>query len=324
MTDAPDVSKPLSVVPLLAREDDARRVFVERLQRDGFCELLLGGAMPVPLLVELMAKARSFFALPMEAKRPVALAEAAGLRGYVGIGEECTGGIPDHKESFEFAAEFIGADFPPPYDVLHVPNVWPEAQLVPGFRAAAERYIQAAGALGATLFDAMVAACETAETRRSCEAVRVGPPCHFSRLIRYPAGGGLELSRDPLVGHTDHAFFTLGYQTARGLELEMPAGDWVTWDGGQDRLIVFSGEVAAVWSGGAYPAARHRVGQSVVAADRHSVTTFFLPDLAAHIIPLVPRDSAGATDPFGGTVPYRLLDEELKRMHEIFGAARGA
>lgn len=309
---------PISVAALEKDKGQELRELARRLRADGYCELLLGGSLPAATMDGLSDEMRVFFAQPMARKRAVALDKHAGLRGYVGMGEEATNGIPDRKESFEFTRESTRVSLVAPYDVLAAPNVWPDPACLPQFRAVMERYNEAMVRLGAVVFGAMTAALATSETRKSCAALMEGQPCYYSRLIRYPKTDGSRKTRDPLVDHTDHSFFTIGYQTAPGLEIRTSDGAWQSWPWRNDRLMVFTGEIASIWSGALYRSAPHRVRNSLVTQERFAVTTFVLPDLEAEIIPLTEDGSKLDTD----RSPYRLLDEEFKRMTEIFSGGR--
>ena len=314
-------SRDWPAVSIAALEKDtghARRELARRLRDDGYCALVLGGSLPAATMNGLSDEMWAFFAQSMAHKRAVALAKHAGLRGYVGMGEEATNGIPDLKESFEFARESTRVSLAAPYDVLAAPNVWPDPARLPRFRAVMEHYNEAMVRLGAIVFGAITAALATPETRKSCAALMEGQPCYYSRLIRYPKTEAPTKTRDPLVDHTDHSFFTIGYQTAPGLEIKTCDGAWQSWPWRNDRLMVFTGEIASMWSGGLYRGAPHRVRRALLSKERFSVTTFVLPDLEAEIIPLTEDGSRLDAD----RRPYRLLDEELKRMTEIFPGGR--
>lgn len=318
-------SPPICVAALLRRGADARRRLARRVARDGMCEIKLDSGLTATLLDALMHEAQGFFRQPAAVKRALALADCAGLRGYVGIGEERTNGVPDCKESFEFAQQGSTPRLEAPYDILSAPNTWPERRRSPHFRATVERYMSELERVGAAIFDAMVDALAVPETQASCQSLRDGRPCHYSRLIRYPAPSERDAGRDPLVDHTDHAFFTLAYQTAPGLEVQTPRGDWTAWPCNPATALVFPGEVAEIWSGGRYRASPHRVAQTLAAGERFAVTTFFMPNLEATVVPLPLEGQAAETQ--GGVeharAPYRLLDAEMARMAAIFGSAQG-
>ena len=72
-------------------------------------------------LEDLLAAARSFFALPEEQKAEIEMARAGrAWRGWFPLGGELTSGVPDGKEGIYF-----GEELPPSDRLLHGPNLFP-------------------------------------------------------------------------------------------------------------------------------------------------------------------------------------------------------
>lgn len=301
----------VSLAALEAGDEPTRRRLAECLHTDGFCSIVLDGAYSGADVERLFSFAKAFFALPPTHKSTCRLADNSGLRGYVGLGEERTSGIPDLKESFEFALDRGVERLPPPYDVFTVPNLWPNPEFVAGFRDAMEYYAESMAAAGAIVFEAMVSVLERSATSASCAALKFGDPHHYSRIIHYPTGG-VATDRHPLVAHCDHSFFTIALQEVPGLELEGNCGEWLPALAGPEQLTVFPGEIAEIWSAGYFRSARHRVGAGLAPKGRLSVATFVLPDLRADVAPL---------GDLTGKIRYRLRDAELERMRQIFDHA---
>ena len=301
-----------SLDALLAGEPEATCAVARELRDEGVCAVAPGRALPPEFLARLSRTAVGFFKLPGAAKMAVALAASGNLRGYVGYSEERTNGLPDLKESFEFGQERRTRGRTRPYHRMYGANVWPDAANAPEFRAVLEAYSQVAEAAGMALVEALICLLETPETAASCRALRRGRASRFSRVNYYCEPAGISSGADRLVAHTDNSLVTLAYQDAPGLEVERRSDGWSAGLP-PGSLAVFTGELAEIWSGGTYRAARHRVRNGMLARERVSVTSFFLPDLSARVLPL-----PGAGGGRQAEDSFVVGEREWARMERIF------
>lgn len=280
--------------------------------------------------VDLLEQARRFFRLPLATRRTVSLSE--NLRGHVGVGEESTNGVPDLKESFEFARELLPPEGEPaPWHRLYGPNLWPDAELLPRFRPVMNRFIDDIGAIGDIVVRAVALSLGQPVGAGSPSGFFDRPSCVFSRLIYYSDPGDYQADATRLDAHTDHGLVTLTLEDSSGLEVQMRDGKWVVADG---LPLVFAGELLEYWSLGHFRACPHRVANTALHRDRLSVATFIEPDLRAVVTPL-PRNSFGpsaapgvplgnywlADDHVAGSHPSPVAvgDTEWRRMSSIFG-----
>lgn len=244
--------------------------------------------IPQPLIDSLLSQMRTFFALADDdpIKRAVDSRANPGGNGWGPIGTE-PAYQPDtiaHVESFDcgprLSAYRAGED-PAAYGVH--PSVWPE---LPAFHETTRAYWDAAGRLGAALFEALAEALGLERgffVARCTERAR-----KVLRLLHYP---GLDAER-PLPGrvgiaaHTDFECFTLMYQTAPGLELADAQGRWFRMPSEPDRFTIILGDMLERWTNGALLATGHRV--AVTPRPRYSVILFFAAD-PEHVIAPLPQ-----------------------------------
>ena len=104
-------------------------------------------------------------------------------------------------------------------------------------------------------------------------------------LLRYPpTAGEAEFGIHP---HKDTNIFTLLHPDPNGgLEIKSPDGSWVELECPEDALVINTGEMLELWSGGNYTATAHRVINN--GPDRYSFPYFMVPNHAVNIEPLVP------------------------------------
>jgi len=289
-----------------------------------------GPAAPPSFPHDLFSQARRFFALPDAAKQRIAIGHSPHFRGYVGVGEESTNGEADLKESFEFGQERPAPPSvdPPPYFRLFGGNQWPDPAVLPGFRPAVDAYGTLMDRVAAAVFDTMV------RTLGLPDGTSAGlgekRPCSFSRLIHYsdPAGYAGEDVR--LGEHTDSGMITISVQDSPGLEVRTRDGQWRVVDPPDGTLVVFTGELTALWSHGYYPACVHRVSNATLKDARISAITFFIPALDATLSsldpvahPIVAGSEVSDRNPWllgGGEElrPFVVGEREWDRVNTIF------
>ena len=104
-------------------------------------------------------------------------------------------------------------------------------------------------------------------------------------LLRYPSTPQeFEFGIHP---HKDTNIFTLLHPDQNGgLEIKSPDGSWVEINCPEDALVINTGEMLELWSGGHYTATAHRVINR--GTDRYTFPYFMVPNHKVVIEPLVP------------------------------------
>jgi isopenicillin N synthase-like dioxygenase len=237
------------------------RTVDEALQRAGFLLVTGHGVDPV-LRARIRAAARTFFTLPVEAKRPY---EAkVGGRGWLGPGAEANGGAegtptpPDLKESLTFATHEPFED-PVVNAEWYAPNVYPAE--VPELEALCEEYLERMAELEKQLLSLLG------------EALGLEPD-FFSRHMDHPTYGfninwypGTDVLGAPQPGqfrigpHTDFGTVTvLDRQAGKGgLQVWTDEGGWEDAPYDPAALTINIGDLLARWTGDRWRSGRHRV-----------------------------------------------------------------
>ena len=92
-------------------------------------------------------EATSFFDLDLDDKKVIHLEKSPHYRGYTLIDEEITQGIPDHKETLDFAMEESAEpDRPEAWMVMRGPNQFPEK--MPTMSGLVQDYMKQVGEVG--------------------------------------------------------------------------------------------------------------------------------------------------------------------------------
>ena len=263
----------LPVVDLRRFRDGATRAtFVTELcaafAEHGFLYLVGHGIAPATR-AGAMSASREFFALPAEAKRAVDSSLSPHVRGYSTLGRERTVGMADAREVWEMGPDADSiADHSlgslPPFMCLQGPNLWPERPVT--FRPNVGRMFDEVGEVCAELLRAVAAGLEQ-------------PPEHFDQYFAdkktamklkccsYPplqpaaaaAASPVDLDSLGVGPHKDYGFLAVVDQDAAGLEVLDRQGDWQPVPLLEGALVVNSGELLELASGGAFMASTHRV-----------------------------------------------------------------
>jgi isopenicillin N synthase-like dioxygenase len=238
---------------------------------------ITGHGVPPELIAGQLAAARLFFALPLDAKLTVRLANSPVMRGYEPVGRQKldVDAPADLKESMVFGRE-LGPDHPLvrrgiPFEG---PNQWPEG--LPGFRPQIEAYTDAMTRLGKRLAAILALSLDLPEDY--FDAGLDEPNCAV-RLLHYPPHPGDAASGQLGAGaHTDWGLLTILLQDGNGgLEVRAADGAWIAADPVPDSFVINLGDMVPRLTNGRYHSNLHRVRQTARGADRYSVATFFNP-----------------------------------------------
>lgn len=244
-----------------------------------------GHGIPPAVIDALFDASRRFHSLPRAAREAIAVNRHH--RGYI-----ASGTATDRASSVEAARRpnlsesFIKLSEAPPRRrgtawPLDGPNQWPDLD---GFRAAAEAFEAAAEPVARRLLAAMALGLGAAPER----LLRLfDPPTVWLRLLRYPRRpADMPADRYGSAPHTDFGCLTLLLQDdAGGLEVRAADGGWIPAPPVEGALLVNTGDVVPVWSGGRWRSTPHRV-VNPPGRDRYSIAYFFDPSMDARIAPL--------------------------------------
>jgi isopenicillin N synthase-like dioxygenase len=322
-----------AVLPSPAAVDTASAID-EALQATGFL-LVTGHGVPDDLRSAYFDAMRAFFALPLDAKQAIAIANSDVHRGYVGFatealegalaGDEDTIGVQlagDMKETLDTGFEH-GPDHPEVVagTPLHGPNQWPDLD---GFRETVEAYraamIEAASRMERALSMALGLDPTYFESRP-------GETMFHLRLIHYPPMETLTPEPGQLGcgAHTDYGTLTLLADDGNGgLQVRQRSGEWIDVLVPEGQLVVNLGDLMAIWTNDRWVSNPHRV-INPPGVDRYSSPLFVTPPFHLLIEPLAgcvpdgetPKHEPLVTGPyllsrFDGTHAYR---NELLEQH---------
>lgn len=288
----------IDMAPLFGRDAKARTVVAQEIQaacRDSGFFYILGHAVGEPVLADLDAASRRFFALPQDAKMEIAMAKGgAAWRGYFPVGGELTSGRPDIKEGLYFGSELpadhprVAAGWP-----LHGANLWPRQ--VPGLRPAVEAYMAATTRAAHALLQGVALSLDL-EAGYFAEHYTAEPTILF-RIFHYPAPSPEEAEDPDTWGvgeHSDYGLLTLLAQDRLGgLQVKTPRG-WIDAPPLPGTLVCNIGDMLDRLTGGWFVSTPHRVRNSS-GKDRLSFPLFFDPDFAAEMRPLPARSGLTAS-----------------------------
>lgn len=268
----------------LAPGEAATGEAIDRACRDLGFFLIRGHGTDPDLLASLDAAARTFFALPEEAKSAVAMARGGrAWRGWFPEGGELTSGRPDRKEGLYFGAE-LDADDPRVVagTALHGPNQFPAepAALGPAVLA----WIDAMAALGHVLVRGIAIGLGLAPDWFDVHLT--ADPTVLFRIFRYPPHPAGEEGWG-VAEHTDYGLLTvLAHDGTPGLQVRSPNGGWIDVPAVDGTFVVNLGDMLERMTDGRYLSTPHRVRHGGGDRDRLSFPFFFDPGWDAEIRPV--------------------------------------
>lgn len=271
------------------------RAVDESLQKAGFL-LVTGHGVDPELSAALRAAAREFFALPTDVKARYGV--AVGGRGWIGPGMEANGYSegtetpPDLKETYNSGAQTPVGD--PEVDALWFPpDVWPAE--VPRLQSLFLEYTRQMKALSDDLLALMATALGLSGAANPFLGL-ADRATWTSNINRYPPlteVGSPENGQFRIGPHTDFGTVTVLDREpgAGGLQVHSDEGGWADAPYDPAALTVNIGDLLEYWSGGRWPAGRHRVlPPQPEAADEDLVSLIFFYELNhdAVVHPLAP------------------------------------
>ncbi len=272
-------SVPLVDISSLASTDPAKRwaaaQAMGRAAREVGFLCVTGHGFPARVSEDLLAAAKAFFAMPLDAKMRSYIGGSSNHSGYVPTGEEqFVPGKVDAKEAFDINLDLPGAEASAP---MLGANLWPEDA---AFKAAARAYYAEVAALARRMFRGFALALGLAED--AFDAYLTSPPSQL-RLIHYPFDPSPAAPAEGIGAHTDYEFFTILRSTAPGLEVMNGAGEWIDAPPIEGAFIVNIGDMLEAWTNGEFVATSHRVRP--VAEERYSFPFFATVDYWTTVAP---------------------------------------
>ena len=123
-------------------------------------------------------------------------------------------------------------------------------------------------------------------------------------------------SRSDLTGSAPHTGFgcltLLAQDDAGGLEVRAADGSWIAAPPVEGALLVNTGDIVPVWSGGRWRSTAHRV-VNPPDRNRYSIAYFYDPGPDAVIAPL-----DGAARPASGPAPFRFGDHVMAQLDATY------
>jgi isopenicillin N synthase-like dioxygenase len=263
---------------------------------------IAGHGVPAPVVAAAFDAGHRFFALGEAAKARWHINRWPLKRGFDPIGWQSLdpGQPPDVKESFYLGVEAIG------------PNQWPDEALVPGFRAACDRYSAAMDALARRLMGLFEQALSLPAGH--FDGYMRHPTC-TTRLLHYPPQPAAAAPGQIGCGaHTDWGALTLLAQDdAGGLQVQLKDGTWADVPPVPGALVVNIGDMMQRWTNDRWPSTMHRVINKVSGKDRWSIAYFFDLDAESVILPLPSCVSAQRPAQYGPITAGEHLIEMYRR-----------
>ncbi len=243
-------------------EEQARRRVAHEI--DAACAehgffTIVGHGIGATRLDALDREARAFFALPREEKARIAMVHGGrAWRGWFGVGDELTDGVPDRKEGLYFGTE-LGPDDPrvAARTPLHGANLFPHRP--PGLRDVVLAHLDQGTRVAREILRAM--AVGLGHRERWFDDTICADPVVLFRIFHYPGPDANEPETGPwgVAEHTDYGLLTLLHQDASGgLEVHGPDG-WVEVPPEPGALVCNLGDMLSALSDGRYRSTPHRV-----------------------------------------------------------------
>ena len=253
--------------------------------------MITGHDVPSDLIARTFAEARRLFALPMAEK--LAMRMNNHNNGYFGdrIGADQPG-RPRYQEGF-FIKRERPADHPLRLSGRRFtgPNIWPEEDVLPGFRARILEYYACMDDFTNRLLPAVAVALELDPGFFTPHFVDSQSNMRLSHYAAIPAGAE-DCAASP---HIDGNFMTFLPRTeVPGLQMRTCGGVWLNVPDIPNAFAVNCGAALHRWSNGFFPGTMHRALQPTE-RDRYVIPFFQAPRLDSEIACLPSRACQGDT-----------------------------
>lgn len=245
---------------------------------------LVGHGIDTVLLDSVLGELGAFFALSTEEKQSISIKQSSNFRGY-GVLKN----YRDWREQIHLALEGDLGDGPEDYWRLWGKNQWPER---PQFKSVMVSYLGAVEELSRLLLGELAAALDKERgfftDRMENPYLLVKGMAYFPQEKRYDQDGKeVVSSQSGVMAHCDWSWLTFLLQDdVGGLFAQSLDGEWHDVAPLPGSLIVNTGELLELESGGYLRACPHKVLNRSVEKPRFSLPVFVNPGLDQRIYPL--------------------------------------
>ncbi|KAG9019910.1 hypothetical protein FRB90_000041 [Tulasnella sp. 427] len=255
-----------------------------------YSETLSNHGVDPALIDKVVAQSKRFFDLPLEDKMRLDIHKSDNFKGYTPLLGENTD--PENRgdlhEGFDIGWEDLvqasaletPAAQSPSNTLVQGVNVWPNAELLPGFRDTLLKYYHALIALGKSLFKLFALALGMAEDFFDDKArSQITKPAAIMRLLHYPPQTGTVDDRVIGIGaHTDYECFTILWQDdVPALQVLNTEGRWIDATPIPGTFVLNLGDQFARWTNDIFKSTRHRAINRT-GIRRYSMPLFFGTD----------------------------------------------
>ena len=305
-----------SAIPLFDLRDKPGVDAIEAACRTAGCFNMIGGGIDPGLTDALLDEMAAFFGLPDDhpVKRAVHRDQNEGANGWTPTLEEPAyeAGTIAWVESFDCVLSRAQIAALPENLARNIrPGLWPD---MPGFRETVRAH-WAAMTRAAELIFPLVSRMLKQDAgflaaRASSQALNT------LRLLNYPRRPpALEAATDTvnkgISAHTDFECITLIHQTAPGLEVQTPRGEWVQAPVERGQWTVLLGDMVERWSNGTIKATPHRV--PTTSWPRRSIVMFMAADPGLEVRPLEAFIDPAVGARFGSVTQDELINRAMAR-----------
>jgi isopenicillin N synthase-like dioxygenase len=303
----------IDVAPLLGDTSNSREIEkcaneINRACRESGFFRITNHGVSRELRERLDNSSREFFALDASEKQKCAMSLAGSAwRGWFGVGDELTSGVPDRKEGLYIGEQLPASD---PRVVartpLHGANLYPKHPAELGEYA--DQWFAAMKQLGAALMRGVALGLQM-PADWFAKNIAKEPTCLF-RIFHYPPIDSARVPQDGIsewgvAEHTDYGLLTiLAQDDCGGLQVRMPGGAngagangadiWLDVPAEPDIFVVNIGDMLDRLTHGRYRSTPHRV-RNTSYRERMSYPFFIDPSWNATVEPL-PLDGTPPSD----------------------------
>ncbi|XP_027177359.1 2-oxoglutarate-Fe(II) type oxidoreductase hxnY-like isoform X2 [Coffea eugenioides] len=246
----------------------------------GFFYVVNHGISP-EFMDEVFSQSKRFFSLPLGEKMKLLRNEKN--RGYTPLLDEHLDPVNqihgDYKEGYYIGVE-VPEDDPQAEKPFHGPNLWPTADILPGWRETMERYHREALEVARAVARIIALALDL-DGNSFDQSEMLDDPIAILRLLHYE--GKISEPERGIYGagaHTDFGLLTflatddvIGLQICKGKHVEPQIWEYVSPVKG--AFIVNLGDLLERWSNCSFRSTLHRV--LVCGQERYSIAFFMLP-----------------------------------------------
>ena len=242
---------------------------------------IMGHQVAPSLVATMFDLARKFHALPLDQKQDILIDRSDWPVGGVGYLPVKNTKLPARDKGNLNEAFIIKCDHALKMD----DNQWPDASLLPDFRAVVEQYATALTTLGKRLLPVFASALEMPPTFFD-EAFQL--PLFRLRMTHYPAVTEAPDDEFGIAPHVDTTFCTILAQDQPGLVIfSERRQQWIRAPLVENAFIVNSGELLKHWTNDRFISVKHFANNNTGGRSRYSIP-FFLNANSSYTMTCIP------------------------------------